>query len=357
MADTTQILTAKGGVSRLPVGAAARCHAIVSDAAPAGWPRFDRGVYVPGAIVVVAAFVAAVALPLATYTTALALFGFAHVASELRYVDHRFGARLDGGLAGTLAVLLAIAVLLRLAGMRGWLDPSLAVGLEVGLGAILLGVTVSRMRQRRWIAVVAALVLIAGALLAPFETLLCFAIVHNLTPLGFLAEALRGVARWWALAAATVAFIVLPLLIATGLPFAWFAMLGLVAPEATLFSAGDLTQNLGAYVPASALYSDWALHAFAASVFAQCMHYIAVIGILPRLIGASSAPRLLWPDQVRFGRTLVIGSAALGLGFALDYGLQRQVYALAALVHAWLELPIFALALGSAVSSQAKSRP
>ncbi|TWT15623.1 hypothetical protein [Reyranella sp. CPCC 100927] len=308
---------------------------------------------VVGILGIVAAFVASVALPLATYTTVLALFGFAHVASELRYVDHRFGDRLDGGLAGTLALLLGIAVVLRLAGLQGWVAAPLAVGLEVGLGAILLAVTVARMRRRRWIAVIAALVLMAGALLAPFETLLCLAIGHNLTPLGFLAEVLRGAARRRALALGALAFIVLPLLIATGLPFAGFAALGLVAPEATLFQAGNLTRNLGAYVPASALYSDWALHAFAASVFAQCMHYIAVIAILPRLIDTASRPRLVWPDAARFGRYLVVGGAALAVGFALDYGVQRQLYALAALVHAWLELPVFALALGGAAAAQA----
>ena len=327
---------------------------IIGNPTPAVWRRAGWCIRLAAALGVAAAFVAAVALPLATYTTVLALFGFAHVASELRYVDHRFGARLGGGLAGTLAALLAVAVLLRLAGLRGWLDPPLAVGLEVALGAVLLGVTVGRLRCRRWIAGVAAMVLVIGALLAPFETLLCLAIAHNLTPIGFLAEALRGAERRWALAMAVVAFIALPLLIATGMPFGWFAALGLVAPEASLFQAGDLTHNLGAYVPAAALYSDWALHAFAASVFAQCMHYIVVIGVLPRMIDMTSRPRLAWPDGVRFGRCLAIGGGALALGFVLDYGLQRQVYALAALVHAWLELPVFALALGAALPVQAR---
>jgi hypothetical protein len=40
---------------------------------------------------VVAVLVACVALPLATYTLALACFGLAHVGSELRYLDLRFG--------------------------------------------------------------------------------------------------------------------------------------------------------------------------------------------------------------------------------------------------------------------------
>ncbi|HEX2887943.1 hypothetical protein [Vineibacter terrae] len=315
------------------------------------------GLHAAGAVVVVAAFVSCVAVPLATYTTVLALFGFAHVASELRYVDHRFGARMGRDLFGAIVALLAAAVLMRLAGMRGWLAPPLAVSLEVALGAALLAITVAHMRQRRWLAAGAALVLVGGALLAPFETLLCLAVAHNLTPLAFLAEALRGAQRRRALAAAGIAFVALPLLIATGLPFAWLAQAGLVAPDATLFrAAGSLTQNLGAYVPAEAIHSDWALHAFSASVFAQCMHYIAVIAVLPCLIDGTRRPRLAWPDAARFSRFLFVGAAALAAGFVLDYGLQRQAYALAALVHAWLELPVLALALGVA-RAQASPSP
>jgi hypothetical protein len=58
-----------------------------------------RRVGVVGSLAVAAIFLAAVALPLATYTAALAMFGLAHVGSELRYVDYRFGSRLPGGVA------------------------------------------------------------------------------------------------------------------------------------------------------------------------------------------------------------------------------------------------------------------
>jgi hypothetical protein len=295
------------------------------------------------------AFIGAVALPLLTYTTALALFGFAHVASELRYVDHRFGARLGGGLAGQVAAILGAAVVARLAGMMGWLPPELTVGIEVALGALLMVVTLRHMRRRCWIGAAAAVVLVGGALLAPIDTLLVLAIAHNLTPLAFLAERLRGAARRRALAIAGIGFVGLPLLIATGLPFAWLAARGLVAPEATLFASGNLMRNMGAYVPAQALWSDCALHAFSASVFAQCLHYVAVIGVLPRLIDVQARPFFAWPAP----RWLVIGGVALALGFALDWGGQRQVYALAALVHAWLELPVLALAASGQVQRQA----
>lgn len=324
--------------------------------AAARLPLFGAAAMAAGAALGGAAFVGAVALPLATYTTALALFGFAHVASELRYVDHRFGARLGGGLVGRLAAILAAAVAARLAGMLGWMPAELAVGLELALGALLLAVTLRHMRRRRAPGAACAAILVAGALLAPFETLLFLAIAHNLTPLAFLAEALRGAARRRALAVAGVGFVGLPLLIATGLPFAWLASLGLVAPDAALFAAGDLARNMGAYVPAQALYSDWALHAFSASVFAQCLHYVAVIGVLPRLIDARAQPVFAWPAPRRFAGWLVVGGAALALGFALDYGMQRQVYALAALVHAWLELPILALALGGTALVEPRKR-
>jgi len=78
---------------------------------------------------VAVSFFGAVALPLATYTAALALFGLAHVLSELRYVDHRFGARLRGGLLLPILLLIAAAALARLGGMAGWVGRDTAAGL------------------------------------------------------------------------------------------------------------------------------------------------------------------------------------------------------------------------------------
>src|SRR5437660_10670865 len=69
-------------------------------------------------------FTSAVALPLATYTTALAVFGLAHVGSELRYVDYRFGSRLRGSFGLWLGLPLAMAFVARLAGMMDWISDS-----------------------------------------------------------------------------------------------------------------------------------------------------------------------------------------------------------------------------------------
>ncbi|MCK8783895.1 hypothetical protein M0638_05805 [Roseomonas sp. NAR14] len=321
---------------------------------------------VPGPVAALAAagmLLAAVALPLATYTTTLALFGLAHVLSELRYVDARFGRRLGTRLAGRFAALLLGAAALRLAGMQGWLRPEAAVAGELALAALLVALVVGRMRHRRWLGGAVAGGLAAGAVLAPFATLLAAAILHNLTPLGFLAERLRGARRRRAMAVAALAFLGLPLLVATGLPFRWLAGAGLVAPEAALFPAGGLADHLPAYVPASALWSDWALHAFAASVLAQCLHYAVVIGVLPRLAGeaerparGAAGPLLRWPSGGPLGWRFLLGlgaaGAGLALGFWLDYAAAKRVYALAALLHAWVEWPILLLALGAGLQAR-----
>ena len=297
-------------------------------------------------LAIVAIFLAAVALPLATFTIVLALFGPAHVVSELRYLDHRFGARLGPARVLSLALLLSAAMATRLLGTLGVLPPAPMAATEIALAAAAVLTLVPSGGAVRWSAAALALVLVAGATMAPLLTLLILAVTHNLTPLGFLAERLRGPERRRAMLLGSIGFIAIPLLIASGMPFAVLAALGWVAPEAAVFpSAGTLDGNLGAYVPSWAVGEGWALNAFSASVFAQCMHYVAVIGVLPALIPAGSAPILPWPTTRRFFAALIALGGAIALGFSFDYGIARHVYALAALLHAWLELPLLLLAL------------
>jgi hypothetical protein len=230
--------------------------------------------------------------------------------------------------------------------MLGVLPWNVALPAEIGCAALALLPLLRVAGPARWPAAALAAAMLLGATFAPFLTLLLLSVTHNLTPLGFLAERLRGAVRRNALVLGGLGFLALPLLIATGLPFGWLAGLGLVAPEASVFrAAGGLAANLGAYVPGFALGSDLALHAFSASVFAQCMHYVAVLAVLPRL-APSRAPGLLrWPAPRRFALGLAAAAGALLLVFALDYSVARQVYALAALLHAWAELPVLLLAL------------
>ncbi len=299
---------------------------------------------------VFAAFAVTVALPLATYTTSLALFGLSHVLSELTYIGRRFGSRLSG-MALPLGVPIVIAVAARVAAVRGVLPPAADAVIELGAAAVLAGFAAWCMRRYRAAGVVAGLVLGAGAATAPFQMLLVLAVLHNLTPLGFFAEALGAERRRRALVLLAVPLVALPLLIATGLPYRALARMGLEWPEARFLASGPLAFNLGAYVPVSLVSSEWALHAFSAAVFAQIMHYAAVILLLPRLAREKRTRAISpWPM-----RGLAVGAAAvaaLGLLFFVDYGLARQLYGMAALVHSWLEIPVLLVALGGVAGVQ-----
>jgi hypothetical protein len=207
------------------------------------------------------------------------------------------------------------------------------------------------LRRRRTAGAAAGAVLAGGAVVAPFHALLALAILHNLTPLGFVAEALGGERRRRALALLSVPFLVMPLLIASGLPGRLLAGAGFGDPEASLFAAaGPLALNLGAYVPVSLAASDWALPVFSGCVFAQLMHYAAVILLYPRLAG--TARPMLLPRLRRPAAAIAVAAAALAVGFLLDFRAARQVYAVAALVHAWVEIPLLVLLVSGWPRSQ-----
>jgi hypothetical protein len=298
-------------------------------------------------VLIAAIFAAAVALPLATYTTALAMFGLAHVGSELRYVDYRFAGRLRGGLVRWLIAGLAGALLVRILGITGILPYGGAIVVELAVVAAMTAAMFFGMRQFRVAGAVAAALLFGGAVAAPVPTFLFLAVAHNLTPLGFVADALSGAERRRVLGILLIPFVALPLIIASGFPHMLLARAGLIAPELSLFSAGTLADNLGAYVPPSYLDASWAVNLFSAAVFAQCMHYAVVIFVLPRLIDSNSPPQTIlpWPTPGRFVVVLMIAAVALAVGFSFDYGAARKFYALAALMHGWIEIPILVLAL------------
>jgi hypothetical protein len=306
-----------------------------------------------GGAFVAITFVVTVALPLATYTTALALFGLTHVLSELNYVDRRFGARLGAGKALRIGLPILVAVMARAAATLGLLMPTVGVAIELLAAAGLALGVVTRMRRRRAVGAAIGLFLAGGAVAAPFQMLLGLALLHNLTPLGFFAEALAGERRRRALILLAVPLVALPLLIATGLPCAVLARLGLALPEARILASGPLALNLGVFVPASLVSTGWALHAFSAAVFSQSMHYAAVIVLLPRLSG-EMAPRGVprWSGRHWVKPTIAVAAAGFALVFVVDYGLARQLYALAALVHSWIEIPVLLLALGGAAMAQ-----
>jgi len=299
------------------------------------------------------ATVASVSAPLLTYGTTLALFGGAHVATELRFVDRRFGPRLGSGLRWGLVGLLAVVVLLRLGKALSWWKGELPLRLELIvvllLGALVLPVLLRFGGGRAALAVGLLGLLALGLAAAPAATILCLAVLHNWTPLGFVAEASPAGSRRRNLGLALLAFLGLPALVATGLPAALLASLGAGWPELRLFDSGPLSRNLGVYLPAAWHEAPWALDLFRAAVLAQCLHYTWVIGVLPRLPSpAGASGPWLGLAEVN-GRVFALAVAALSLvglfGWSQDFHGSRSWYGLVAAVHAWIEVPILLLAL------------
>lgn len=296
---------------------------------------------------------AAAALPLWTYSTSLALLGTAHVATELRFVEARFAARLGPRLFwGMATLLLGVATLRLLKLLELWGGTPavrLELGLVAGLGAMILPALSRAGRGPLFAALTLILALTVGVAAWPGQTLLLLAVLHNWTPVGFLAEGLPAHERPRGRLLGLVAFALVPLVLASGALDQALASVGAGWPELRSLPTGPLARHLGVYLPEPWHAAPWALPLFSAVVFTQCMHYATVIGVLPRLApGGPAAPAVI--GLSRLPRALFVGGVValtlVGLwGYTQDFADTRRWYGIIAAVHAWIEIPVLMLAL------------
>ena len=303
-----------------------------------------------GGAAVVATAAAATLAPLWTYALSLALFGLPHVLTGLRYVDQRFGARLPRTTVRWLALGLLGIVLLRLLSLGDLGTAPVRAISELLVGGALVAFALPLLLPRGGspIAITLVACLVVGALCAPIATLVILALLHNLTPVGFLAERVRGAQRRRALLACAIVFGVVPLLIVGGAFGGLFDALALHATDSGPFTSGELDLHLPAFVPPALLTSPFAIDLFAAAAYLQCMHYAVVLHVLPKLSGGAEAPGAVigWPRPAVFAVVVALAGITFTVSFADDFAGTRSVYAVFAALHAWLELPILALACG-----------
>lgn len=292
-------------------------------------------------IVVVATAMAAALAPLWVYATTLALFGLPHVLVELRYVDERFAARLPRGALWWLTGGLTAVASLRFLAFAGIGGPLARAELALGVG--LVAVVVPLVAARASFSVAAVTTSVAGGLLtgiiyAPLGTLTVMALLHNLTPVGFLAERLTGRARMLALTASLLTFLVVPAVM-IGAPFLPGILDGPIG-------TGDLSAHLGAFVPSPWMGTEIGERLFAAAAYLQVMHYVVVLGVLPRLGGGGQQALAVapWPRQRTFVVTVALLGATATASFATDFFGARAGYAVLASVHAWVEVPVLLVA-------------
>jgi len=314
------------------------------------FPSIDRAhaglvaVWIAVAAVSVASVVVA---PLAAFVLMISAFGLPHVLYELRYVDERFSSRTSTPLLGIIGALVGAIALARIANSMHWLTSAWFVPIEFGLGAALAFTAAAFMRKNRALGALIGIAFALGATYWPIETFLVWAWLHNLTPMGFVAEITEGEERRRWLFWLGLPFFVLPGLVAAGVFHDAAALIFPIAQTQALsvFDAGD--RPLLSFLPPGS--SD--LHLFSAAVVAQAMHYVAVIVMMPMLLkakqGGVRAPTVVpWPSWRVFAMG-VAGIAIVAFGiYAISYTDARAGYAVAAAIHAWIELPVLLLALG-----------
>jgi hypothetical protein len=159
--------------------------------------------------------------------------------------------------------------------------------------------------------------------------------------------------------AATLGFLGLPLLVASGLPREILSAAGLLAHSDPL-GAGPLSAHLYVYVPRAWLGDARALDVFSASAVAQVAHYFSVIVVLPVLLARTDPDArgiVAWPrGRWFFALVAVLGVLAFSR-FAQGFVEARALYGIAASVHAWVEIPLLVLALTAFSQAKLKITP
>lgn len=293
----------------------------------------------------------AVTAPLAMYTVTLAAFGAPHILNELRFVDRRFGRRLERSYLWPIAAFLLVTVCFRTAVVFELLPFALGVSGEL-IGVTLLALSCARgSGARRLLSVLVAAAIGGATLLSPYATAVSLAILHNFTPLGLLWQIIPRTDRRRVMGWALCGFIGLPLLVASGWPR--HILQGIAGPLAWWdpLHADGLGKQLPVYVLPQFLASSSAVDLFTAAVVAQGAHYLSVILILPQILKRVD-PRaeglIAWPRPSIFA----MGCAAIGIiGLVVFYDRfaeTRALYSIFSSIHAWLEIPVLILALSGA---------
>jgi hypothetical protein len=253
-----------------------------------------------------------------------------------------------------IGALIALIATARIANGMQILKGDAFFWVELGIGAALALTATALMRKNKLLGAAIGLLFAGGAIYAPIPTFLAWAWLHNLTPMGFVAEITEGEERRRWLLALSIPFFVLPALVATGVFHDLAnALLNVAHLQWTsMFGAGD--KPLMSFLPPD----SWDLNLFSAAVVAQAMHYVAVIVLLPQLLRAKqgAAPKTIvpWPSWPLFALG-VAAIAAIAFGvYAVSYTDARAAYGVAAAIHAWIELPILLLAVGQGFTSTHK---
>lgn len=299
-------------------------------------------------ILVTLSAVASLFYPIATYLGTLSLFGVAHVFIELRYIDAQYFSTLkkqfDASFLFWLVNILLVIAALRCVVFLGWIPLPIGLGLELccGLGLVLLATRVlwqqikvgcsPEMFVRLGVTLAIATLLVLGIIQSPITTLVILAILHNLTPIGFIYHHPNQHRFHWF--GCLFIFGLLPLLIFYGrwLGSGWYSL-------------PSMASYLATFVPPSIQHSQFADPLFAAATFCQCMHYIVVIGLFSEWTPSNPESLIPWMRPQWFYLAVLLISTLFLFAFQTSFFTTRAFYSVLASIHAWVEIPLLLVLL------------
>lgn len=298
----------------------------------------DNIVLICGSIVLISAFLS-VFFPFSTYSVSLAIFGVPHVIVELRYIDSHFHARISQLFESIMVTGLLIIATIRYLYLCGFFTVQFTSIIELCLVLFLaIGATYLIFKKNLKSAIVSSILTIAiciGIWFSPLTTLIIFAILHNLTPIGFIAKQFQAQPQQKkALLLCSCIFFILPLVV--------FLSRWTMVHQVQL---GNYTSYLNAFVPSELQQKTIALPLFSAVTFLQCMHYAVVIGLFSGWTTWQADTLVPWPNPKYFLRTILAVSAFFSIGFTYSFLGTRAIYSIVAAIHAWVEIPLLLISL------------
>jgi len=277
--------------------------------------------------------------PAALYLVALAVFGLPHVLWEMAWVWRLWRERIPRFVWSGLLAALLLQAASRLALWWGRIDAPTAAACDAATLGLALLATLALARRlpagRRVLFLLAALaapVALVAVADTPqvFGVLAVLAIAHNFTPVG-LAPSSARIGAWPARRVLLAVF---------SAPILLFAVLAFAG--ATSASGATRPAELGWFQQHAPQWVDAMLPAL---VWAQCLHYLSVIHLMPRAIGSA------W-GGMPLRQLALVASIILLAYFIVDYPAARGLYAVAAGMHAWLEWPLILLAAAGFASRE-----
>lgn len=273
------------------------------------------------------------------------VLGVPHVASDIRYL--LINPPLPLGRRGLVLLLGPLAAMtgLRVASALGapyWAEAEVVLGAAAMLG----GVAIAQVGLRRKLVVSAVLLgLSALALTASYDVLLVIAHGHNLVAFGLWLWLFRGETAWSGLGLIVGSYALVVAVLLAGAfdgPLVTHAM----GSDVGRFGLVEMTHTL-----TPGMDFVWGLRLVAVYAFAQAMHYVVWLRLIPQRMDVRSAPPTLQRSvrrlRVDFGRwgfgVLVVASLLVPVAaLCFDASEVRSLYLLAALAHGWIELAIIA---------------